>query len=294
MPDAKSPPTALEELIVCPRPQDDNGARTRSPQCDRDWYEDALDARETREKLGAATLSRKDAIFTETLFANLAQPEPLDTTLSMLHAVESDFPTWRIAMRVIAEEIGYGGDKAALIEEARRTWKLGPERHGAALYLLAHVDQADNGAFDWPHFTSELGNPATESDVTAYLDMGRDSMDGTAIIWPSFSPSFARAPLLVTRLDAYADRSGSNVYRVLSGAVRRLCDEHRPAEITTLHTWANRRANDHPSDAHALASAFEDIGPCVKRAAPRPPTPRKRPINDPFHGDPPPHGPIGF
>jgi hypothetical protein len=255
----------LYEFIVCPHPVDERGSRSRGPRCDYDLYEMALASESGRNKLAEALLRRRDAQFTEMAVVNVGMHGGVDRTIELWRALEADEGTWRVATRVIADELAETSNDP-LLDETRRLWRAYPDRRGAILYVLAQMDRYGNGKVPWSEMPRTFGAPIGEQDFAAFLDSGVRAMSVSPVVWPALGAGWSRALVIAPRLERYLDDPLVRQYNfqdpwlALRGIVNRLCAEHRLPDIAMLHTRFADRAQKKPSEARAWANLVEDTG----------------------------------
>lgn len=274
--------TPLYELFACPHPKGERGTRSLVPHCDYDWYRYAFDTDAGRKRLLDAVVERNDPAFTEVVFLNVgsATEHPLDVTIAMLRDVEDRASTWRAGFQVLADERAeVATPDVTLLEEARRIWIERPDRRDLVLYLLVQMDRYDHGDVDWRGFSLSFGGPVTDKELGAYLALGPRAMSLLPVLWPALG-KFARAPILVPRLDAFLGDplvryyDSADPHRTLSGIVSRMCAEKGTADLAAMHAYLEQRVTGHPGEA--FASIADDA--TAARCQPPPPSPPPRNI----------------
>jgi hypothetical protein len=257
----------LYEHIVCPHPVGPDGHRSLGPRCDHDMMRYALETDADTRRLVGAMVQRNDAVFTETVFVSIpyaVSAEPaLGKALLLWRMVEPHEPSWRIAARVVADEMAGTADRAQLSDEVRRVWRAHPGRRGLLLYVMARADPYANGAVAWNDFERDFGDRATAVDFAAFLDQGPRAMSSAHTVWPALGPGWSRASIVVPRLDSFlADARAQAKLRAVMGIVKRLCDEGAAADLAQLHAYFVARVRAHPGESFSDAMEATAPGAC--------------------------------
>lgn len=100
-------PKPLHEWVVCPRPKSPEGPRSLGPHCDDTLYLRAMEEPAVAARLHQTLLTKKDAVLTETVFANLAQSSRVEFAIAAWTRLgdAADDGNWKIAAEVLAEEL---------------------------------------------------------------------------------------------------------------------------------------------------------------------------------------------
>jgi hypothetical protein len=246
----------LHEYIVCPHPVGENGHRSLGPRCDHHMYSYALSADADTKRLVDAIMQKSDPVFTEYAFVEIPYAvrgaEAFGKTLELWRMVEQHEATWRIAARVIAEEMADTADRPRLVDEVRRQWRTHVGRRGQLLYVVARADPYDNDAIDWKDFERDYGSLVGAAEFQTFLDQGPHAMARAHTVWPALSTGWSRAQIIVPRLDAYlSNRFATAPHRAVEDIVKKLCEEGATTDLAQLHVYFASRVRTHPGEAYS-------------------------------------------
>ncbi len=248
--------SSLQEFITCPHPRNEDGHRSLGPQCDYDFYRDAMDGPANKKRLVEAVLQRNDPAFTETVFVNVrhTQSDALPAVLEVMRALEANPSAWEAGARLVAEDLAR--DKTHLLDEVRRLWRTYPARRGTLLLILANMDPYGNGELPWKDFAQMFGSTVSGPDFTSYLDKGSEAMNLAHVVWPALGRGFSRAAAIVPHLDGFiateearAARHGGGPGKAISSIVQSMCQEGDNGDLAQIHAYFTRRVGTHPGES---------------------------------------------
>jgi hypothetical protein len=277
-----------QELVVCPSVRTKEGA-SYAARCEHDFYRYAIESEQGKKRLAQALLERHDEAFAQAAFANVrrASEKPLEASLGLLRAVESDPVVWTAGLRVIAEEADNVND-IVLLEEAQRLWLERPAYRGPVLFLLARIDRYGHDSVDWAHFDQAFQTRVDSSVLKAYLDEGPLAFALLPNLWPALGKGYSRTGVILPKADAFlAQKMSPSVsespYTTMQRILSLLCEEKNVADLEAVKSYILARVASHPGEPYA-ALADDASGARCKPAPPRPPAkatklvdPKKRP-----------------
>jgi hypothetical protein len=191
-----------------------------------------------------------------------------ETLLSFARGLESDEPTWHVAVRTIADEIGDTADPKVLVDEARRLWRAHPNRRGVLLYLLGHVAQRDERALSAESFAKLFDAPASRAEFEQMLAEGTSAVWLAPELWPALSGGWSKFVALSPKLDVACDKippGRSSAYGLLSRLKNRVCEEGAVTDAVALHAWLVERVGSHPGEGFAELRDETENGKCALR-----------------------------
>lgn len=262
-------PKELHEWVVCPRPKSFEGPRILGPHCDDTLYDRAQEDPGVAARLSSTLISKKDAILTETVFANLAQSKRVEFAIAQWHRLEDarDDGDARIAAQVMAE-LAEQEAPELLVAEARA--RVRSQDRGAGLYLLAVVDRYAKTKVDWASFGKTYG-PIRDVDFTQFLATGPHAVTLVPVIWPALETGVKKAAPLVAVYDAFRKAPETARYdmqdpwkawRTIHGD---FCRDGLMNEITVLRGYYTSRQTGDPENGHIYADFLEETSPAKCR-----------------------------
>ena len=267
------------EVVVCPHPKNERDTRSLAPRCEGGIVRLALSTEQGRARLGELLASRKDPILVEHVMVSAGYSTyegGEGQGFALLRAVETDAPSLRMALRVLAEEHAHGAVVDVWMAEMRRLWLARPSTRGTILYVLVHLDPYANGKVDFADFAGDFGALVSADEAKAYFAEGYRALSLARIVWPAFSTDFSRAAILRPLLDGYladdgAGRSSRDTYQAMVGIRHRLCEEGADADLRTLASYFAGRVREHPGQG------FDDLSKTFDPKTCDPRRPSKRP-----------------
>jgi hypothetical protein len=262
--------TDLFQFVACPREIDPQGGHI-GPHCEEDLYRIALESPQNRDRLLSWAVGSKDPYVAETLIRNyigIHDADGRDAQMFFWRGLEQNDAAWTAATKVFAEEIGTTDD-GMLQDEARRLWKAYPDRRGSLAYLLAHLDQYDNGKVPWATWAKNSGGALGASDFARYLTHGPRALALVHLVWPLLAPGYSRMDVLQPRLDAFlADDSARRFrqrdpYLFVQDLTQLFCHEHATGELGKLKAYLQRWVQQHPSDEKVYSTLIADATTCM-------------------------------
>ena len=262
--------TALFQFVACPRETDAQGSHI-SPHCEEDLYRVALESRENKDRLLAWVMAAKDPFVAETLIRNyigVRDADGRDAQMFFWRGLEPNDAAWTAATKAFAEEIGTTDD-GMLQDEARRLWKAYPERRGTLAYLLAHLDQYDNGKVPWATWAKNSGGALGATDFARYLSHGPRALALMHLVWPLLAPGFSRMDVLQPKLDAFMADDGARRFRqrdpylFVQDLTQLFCAEKATGELGKLKAYLQRWVQQHPSDEKVYSTLIADATACM-------------------------------
>jgi hypothetical protein len=154
-----------------------------------------------------------------------------------------------VAARIATEEL-LDDARTDLVAEAERTWAAAPKRRGAALYLLARVDEGLDPLYGderWGTFDRRFGAPVDQKVFAAMLDESPLAMKVARVVWPALGKGWSRADVVVARMDRFLDDpgvrggEGGEPGKTVRAIARRMCADGGEGELTKLHAYLARR-----------------------------------------------------
>jgi hypothetical protein len=268
------------EVVVCPHPKNDRDTRSLAPRCEGGIVRLALSTEQGLARLGQLLASRKDPIVVEHVMvsAGYSTYEGGEKQgFALLRAVETDAPSLRMALRVLAEEHAHGAAIDVWMAEMRRLWLTRPSARGTILYVLAHLDPYGNGKVDFADFIGDFGAPVSADEAKAYFAEGYRALSLARIVWPAFATDFSRAAILRPLLDGYLaeDRTGRSsardAFQAMVGIRHRLCEEGADADLRALASYFAERVRERPGQGFDDLSKTFDPKTCDPRRPPKRP-----------------------
>ncbi len=277
----KPPCSTTLDFIVCTRVSEPESGTSISPHCDEDWYRYTFETQRNRQRLAQAMTSRKDPIFTETVFKNVASSgssitaRPLDILLVLLRDVESDAASWAIGWRILVDEYVSSSFDIFVLEETRRLWVSYPERRGLLLSGLARMDRGERGNVDWKGFASAFGNAISMSEFSDYLNIDSEALYDAYLVWSALGHGWSRAALIVPKIDGWRKNSerrasyASNAYQSLQRTVGEMCREKAVKDLALMQRYF---------EAHK--QAYSGLVEATRERQCQPPPPPPAPRNE--------------
>lgn len=268
-------PKPLHEYVLCPRPKSPEGQRSLGPHCDDTLYLRALEEPSVAARLNQTLLAKKDALLTETVFANLARSSRVELAIAAWTQLgDANDAGWRIAATVMAEELAAHGAPELLVSEARRLYRTRERDRGIALYVLALSNRHANGKLDWASFP-KTDSPIRASDLTAFLQAGPHGVALLPVIWPALDSNVKRADLFLPEYDAFLAAAETRQYdmqdpwKTLRTIHASLCREGKLAEVASIRRYYDARRRVDPEHATIYVDFASETSParCQQEAA---------------------------
>jgi hypothetical protein len=268
------------DFFVCSVAYDLKWHTALSARCNEDWYRFALETQGGRKRLVAAIRERKDPVFTETAFRNVSSSceRPIDTLLVMLRELEDDPADWTIGWTVLTEEYMNSTFDLAVLEETRRLWVTHPERRGALLALLVHMDRGQHGNVDWKGFASAFGTQIAANEFADYLAHDKLGFFDAYVAWPALGRGWSRAAFVVPHLDSWLAQASDrrltyqNPYEALQKLLSAMCGEKSTKDLALMREYLEGRKRKHPGEVYA--SLIDSTREKECQPPPPPPPPR--------------------
>jgi hypothetical protein len=254
------------DRIVCPIVRLPDGTRDRARGCDGRWFESAIADPALLPRLAAA-LGQRDAILTETIFANFKYAEAAPV-VALWRALGPYLGAWNAAVGVIADELLSDVRKQKDLEaEAERAWSALPDRRGAALYIIARAESDLDRSYGdprWATFDRRFGAKITPSELASMLDQSSRALSLAPVVWPALGRGWSRGDVIAPRLERFLDdpatRRGARgePEKTVRGLLGRMCDDGARGEVAKIHAVLARRAARSAADASELAPLLTD------------------------------------
>ncbi len=283
--------TALFQFVACPREIDAQGGHI-GPHCEEDLYRVALESPQNKDRLLSWVVTAKDPYIAETLIRNyigVRDADGRDAQMFFWRGLEPNDPAWTAATKAFAEEIGTTDD-GTLQDEARRLWKAYPDRRGSLAYLLANLDQYDNGKVPWATWAKNSGGALGASDFARYLSHGPRALALVHLIWPLLAPGFSRMDVLSPKLDAFMGDDGVRRFRqrdpylFVQDLTQLFCGEKANGELGKLKAYLQRWVQQHPSDEKVYSTLISDTTACMAGGGGARATGNNQGVHDPKPG----------
>jgi hypothetical protein len=267
------------DFFVCTRVTDPRDHASIGPHCEEEWYRFALETHAGRKRLVAAISARKDPAFTEVAFRNVQSSceRPLDTLLVMLREIENSPAEWTIGWNVLGEDYVNSTFDLAVLEETRRLWVTYPERRGALLAALIHMDRGQRGNVDWQGFASAFGSSVASNEFADYLAKDRYALFDAYVAWPALGRGWSRAAIIVPHLDEWLAHAKErefayqNAYASLQRVIAEMCGEKSVTDLGLMQRYLEARKRTHPGDTYAGLIDATREKQCQPPAPPPPP-----------------------
>jgi hypothetical protein len=251
---AQGPPQSLFDAFVCPRVFRTDGTAGSPPRdCDRLFYDFALDRSDTRVRFFSYVVGKKDPALATHVVANLGVT---DIGIDLWQRMDADDATWRAAGRVIADA-AIPQQKDLLISEVKRLWRGHPGKRAALLYIVLRLDQYHNGEVNWGKLPAVLGAPVGRDELDAMLAFAPAAVRDAWAIVPALSKGWSRVDAIAPYVEREADMIGA-----LAPLAQALCSEGNRADLAKLRAYTERRAQAHPSEQRVLRNAVETVDGC--------------------------------
>jgi hypothetical protein len=240
------------------------------------FYTHAFARDETKKRLLDYVLAKKSEPVTQQVMLSTSAPTntgrvkdkalaPL--TLYFWKGLEPDETQWRVATRVVAEELSSLGDP--LFDETVFAWRKYPARRGPLLYVLAQMAK-DKYNYDAKSLERTLGAPISADELGDYLDQGPDAWKLLPLLWGALG-SYSKSAVMEKHLprmlstDAAKETAGES----LRAIAKRMCeDSSAAAERTRLHQALAAHAKAHPSDERAIFAGIDATsGSCTSKSS---------------------------
>ncbi len=258
-------PKALHEYVLCPRPKSSEGERSMGPHCDDTLYARAAEEPAVAARLASTLLAKKDALLTETVFANLTQRPRIELAIALWRKLDDarDEAGARVASAVMLE-LAEQGDSGLLAAEARARLR-GPAR-GSGLYLLAVVDRYARDKVDWASFSTTYG-PIRDLDYRDFLRAGPHAVALVPRIWPALDSSVKQAEPLLGVYDAFLQSPETRRYDMQDPwkAWRTIhasfCRDGLMNEVAVLRRWYETQKLSDPQHARIYVDFLDETSP---------------------------------
>ena len=259
---AQGPPQSLFDAFVCPRVFRADGTVGSPPRdCDRLFYEFALDRPDRRARLFSYVVGKRDPALAAHATANLGVT---DAGIDLWQRMDADDGAWLAGARVIADAL-VPQQSDVLLPEVKRLWRGHPGKRGALLYVLLRLDAYHNGGIDWGKLPAVLGGPVGRDDLGAMLAFVPAAAREAWAVVPALSKGWSRVDLIAP----YAERV-EKMTEALAPLAQALCGERNPSDLARLRAYARGRAAQHPSEQRVLQNTIDAADGCRPAGAPRP------------------------
>ena len=260
-------PKPLHEYVLCPRPKSSEGNRSLGPHCDDTLYARAVEEPAVAARLASTLVSKKDALLTETVFANLTQKPRVEFAIALWHRLEDarDDADARVAADVMTE-LAEQGNSELLVAEARA--RVRGQQRGSGIYLLAVVDRYAHDKVDWPTFGKTYG-PIRDGDYRDFLRAGPHAVALVPVIWPALDTTVKKAEPLVAQYDAFLKAPETRRYemqdpwkawRTIHGD---FCRDGLTNEVALLRRWYESHKTSDPENAHIYVDFLDETSPAT-------------------------------
>lgn len=265
-------PTPLQEWVVCPRPKSPEGPRSLVPHCEDTLYQRAHEEPNVASRLLHVLTQKRDAVLTETVFANLAQSAHTELAISLWNRLGDarDDASWKVASAVLAEEMAATGGNALLVAEARKLYRTRERDRGTALYLLALSDRYAQQKIDWRAFPRSE-SPIRAADLSAFMQAGPHSVALLPTLWPALEANVKRADLILPAYDAFMTAEETRRYdmqdpwRALRSVHGALCRDGRFADVASIRSYYENRIRVDPEHARIYRDFIGETEPKICR-----------------------------
>jgi hypothetical protein len=238
------------------------------------FYTHAFARDETKKRLLDYALSKKSEPVTQQIMLSTSapthtgrvkDPKLAPLTLYFWKGLEPDETQWRVATRVVAEELSSLGDP--LFDETVFAWRKYPARRGPLLYVFAHIAEQKYN-YDAKGLERTLGAPVTEGELGDYLDQGPAAWKLLPKIWGALG-AYSKSAVMSQRLpkllatDASRETAGNSLREI----AKRMCEEpNGAAERARLHQALLAQVKAHPSDERAIFAGIDaSNGACASK-----------------------------